>query len=182
MILKTFLKWSVPLIVSISSVEAAPATLRPGLWEHTTAIKSQSGEMEKAKKQMDQQMASMPPEQRKMMEQMMASQGIAQTPQGNSVKTCITPQDAKLNIVPQTDQRCKQQILKQSGNSVRFKYECQGNPHSSGEGEYIIKNNKAYTGKMSVRTTVQGHTEVMQMDQSGKWLSDDCGKLKPLSR
>ncbi|MDD2368707.1 MAG: DUF3617 family protein, partial [Sulfuricurvum sp.] len=48
----------------------AETTIRPGVWEYTSTIKSQSGEIEKSMAQMNQQMASLPPEQRKMMEKM----------------------------------------------------------------------------------------------------------------
>lgn len=43
---------------------AQAQTLRSGLWEHTVALKSQSGEMEKALTEM-QQLAAMPPAQRR---------------------------------------------------------------------------------------------------------------------
>src|SRR4051794_26771635 len=55
---------------------SAQQNMKPGLWEITTNMKSASGEMEKARAQMQQQMASMPPEQRKQMEDMMAKQGM----------------------------------------------------------------------------------------------------------
>ena len=51
-----------------STLNAEGSSLRPGVWEYTTTIKTQSGEMEKAMAQMEQQMAMLPPEQRKMME------------------------------------------------------------------------------------------------------------------
>lgn len=166
------------VIFGTQLLQAAPA-MRPGLWENTVSIKTQSGQMEKAMSEMEKQMASMPPEQRKMMEKMMASQGVSKSPQGNTIKTCISKEDAQEGYVPPSDGRCTQEIIRRSGNTMQVKFSCAGNPPSSGEGEYTFNNN-TYTGKMTVRTTTQGHTEVVQMNQSGKWLSDNCGTIKPV--
>jgi hypothetical protein len=35
--------------------------------------------------------------------------------------------------------------------------------------------------KMTVNGTVQGKAETMNMDASGKWLSADCGTVKPMA-
>jgi hypothetical protein len=34
--------------------------------------------------------------------------------------------------------------------------------------------------KMKTTAQVKGKTENMTMDAQGKWLSNDCGKLKPV--
>jgi hypothetical protein len=39
----------------------------------------------------------------------------------------------------------------------------------------------AYTMKMNTTTTVKGKPEKMTMDASGKWLSADCGAIKPIA-
>jgi len=135
--------------------------------------------MEKAMKEMQEQMASMPPDQRKMMQDMMASQGVSQTDAGTKIKVCITKEDLKRDMVPPADNQCKQDIVRKSGNSVWFKYTCKGNPPSSGEGEYTFVSDKAFKGKMTMHTTVEGRTDVIQMNQTGKWLSDNCGSVKP---
>lgn len=60
--------------------------IRPGLWEHSFTIKTQSGEMEAAMTQMQKELAGMPPEQRKMIEQMMELKGVGMGTKGTSVK------------------------------------------------------------------------------------------------
>lgn len=71
----------------------AQQKMRPGLWEHSMSMKSQSGQLEAAMAQAQKAMASMPPAQRKQMEQMMAAQGIgiSSGPQGQTIKVCIIP-------------------------------------------------------------------------------------------
>ena len=40
----------------------------------------------------------------------------------------------------------------------------------------------SYSSKSVMNTTVEGKPERMTMDQTGKWLSADCGALKPVKR
>ena len=41
---------------------------------------------------------------------------------------------------------------------------------------------QAYTTNMVVNSTVDGKPEQMTMDSRGKWLSADCGNVKPIKR
>ena len=50
---------------SLPLLSAAPG-MAPGLWEHNVKFKSQSGEMEKSRAEMQAEIASLPPDQRKM--------------------------------------------------------------------------------------------------------------------
>jgi hypothetical protein len=156
--------------------------IRPGLWEHTFTMKTQGGEMENAMARMQKELAGMPPEQRKMMEQMMAAQGVGVGPMGTSVKVCVTKEMSEHDYVPQKDGDCKQQVIKRTGNTMKFKFDCAGDPPSSGEGEITMSNSKTYTGKTTINTRVDGKPERMEMTQAGKWLSDDCGNVKPQRR
>lgn len=164
------------------AAHAQAQKMRPGLWEHSFTMKSQSGQMEKAMSEMHQQMAAMPPEQRKMMEQMMAQQGMGVGTPGKSVKVCITKEQAERDEIPQQEGNCTQQVVQRSGNTIKVKFSCAGNPPTSGEGEITFLSPTAYTGKTTVNTTVDGKPERMTMDQTGKWLSGDCGSIKPLRR
>jgi hypothetical protein len=152
--------------------------MRPGLWQHSFTITSQSGEMERAMDRMQQQLAGMPPEQRKLMEQMMAQEGVQLGASAQSVKVCISEEKAARGVVPQQDGNCSQEIVERSGNTTRLKFNCPGNPPSSGESEITFSSPTVYTGKSTVNTTVNGTPERMIMEQSGKWLSSDCGNLR----
>ena len=167
-------------ILLVTQILHAETTMRSGLWEQTVTVKTQSGQMEKAMSDMNKQMASIPPEQRKIMEKMMASNGIGKTSKDNTITMCITKEDAQKNYVSPAEGRCHQEIIQKNGNSIHIKFSCSGNPPSSGEGEYIFVNNTAYKGKLVMSTTAQGQTEIIQMNQSGKWLSDNCGNIKPI--
>ena len=55
---------------------ALAQTLKPGLWEIIDKMQSGSGQIEKGIAEMQKQMAGMSPEQRKMMQDTMAKQGL----------------------------------------------------------------------------------------------------------
>ena len=170
------------LIAAVFATGASAQTLKPGLWEMTHNMKSSSGEQEKAMEKMQQQMASMPPEKRKMMEEMMAKQGMSMGGPGaggRTMKICMTKDMVERNEIPTGRGDCKTTQQTRSGNTMKWSYAC-ANPPSTGEGQYTFTSAEAYTIKMTVNTTVKGRPETMNMDGSGKWLSADCGDVKPI--
>lgn len=150
----------------------------PGLWEHSYSMKTESGMVEGAMSQL----ANLAPEQKAMMEQMMAAQGISLGPSGNTIRVCISKEDAERGEVPQMDSDCTQKILHRSANTIKVGFSCTSDPPTRGEGEITFISPKAYTGKAVVQTTVQGVAEQMNIEQKGKWLSADCGNVKPLGQ
>jgi hypothetical protein len=163
------------------AASAQPGKLQPGLWEQTMTMKSASGQMEAQMAQMQQQMANMPPDQRKMVEDMMARQGVAMGSAGRNttIKMCISPEQAERVELPQQEGDCKQEMVERSGSTMRFRFACKGNPPTSGEGEYTLASPTSYSGRTTVLTQVQGKPEKMEMTQTGRWLGADCGAIKP---
>jgi hypothetical protein len=161
---------------------AAAQRLSPGLWEHSVTMKGAGGEMAAAMAKMQKEMAAMPPEQRKMMQDMMARQGmrIGSTDQTMAVKTCITPDQAARDQVPPPDGNCRMTSQERSGNTLRVKFECTGEHKGSGEGEYTFISDKAHKGRTVITTTVKGKPERIEIDHTGRWLAADCGTIKPM--
>jgi hypothetical protein len=175
------------LLIAATVVLSAPAhaqgaaqKLRPGLWEHGFTMKSQSGQLEAAMKKMQDAMAQMTPQQRKQMQDMMASQGVGMTGGSQSVKLCLSKEDAERDVPPQQD-GCDQKV-KRSGNVWQITFQCKGPPPSSGEGQMTLASPTAYTGSFVLLTEVDGKPERMQMTQTGKWLAADCGAIRPIAR
>ena len=167
------------LVASVSNVHAQ--VTKAGLWEVTTRLGG-SAEMDKAMVQMQQQMASMPPEQRKQMEAMLAKQGMSMTntPSGVLSKMCITKDMVERSQMPvQTQGDCTSTTSNKSSAGMTFKFSC-ASPPSSGEGQYTFMGDSAYTMKMKINTQQQGKSVVTTMDTSGKWLGTDCGNIKPM--
>jgi hypothetical protein len=173
----------IPLIAltAIAPVASAqPGKMQPGLWEQTMTMKSASGQMEAQMAQMQQQMANMPPEQRKMVEDMMAKQGVGMgAGRSPTIKMCISPEQAERAELPQQEGNCRQEMLERSGSTMRYRFSCTGTPPTSGEGEYTLASPTSYSGRTTVLTQVQGKPEKMEMTQTGRWLGADCGAIKP---
>lgn len=164
-----------------ATVALAQQNLKPGLWEITNRMQSAGGQMENQMAEMQKQMASMPPEQRKMMEDMMARQGVqmGKGPAGGmSTRVCLTREMIERNEVSQQRQDCKSTTHARTSNSVKMSFTCT-NPKSSGEGQITYTSPEAYSMKMVVNTEVEGRTDKVNMDTTGKWLGADCGNLKP---
>jgi hypothetical protein len=173
-------------LIALAAIAAHPAAaqpgkLQPGLWEQAMTMKSASGQMESQMAQMQQQLASMPPEQRKMMEDMMAKQGVAMSGGGRNttIKMCISPEQAERGDVPQHEGDCKQEVVERNGSTLRFRFACKGNPPTTGEGEYTMASPTSYSGRTTVLTQVQGKPEKMEMTHTGRWIGADCGAIKP---
>lgn len=166
------------LLAAVALAAAPPAPLKPGLWEHSFTIKSQSGRVEAAITEMQRQIEQMPPEQRRMMEQMMAGQGMAMRPGGGVVKACLTEAEIARGALPQQE-GCRQEVLEQSTERLRLRFVCAGDPPTSGEGEIVFHGPERYSGASTLNTELDGRPEVMTVEQAGRWLSADCGDVKP---
>ena len=170
-------------IALIASTGFATAqTMKPGLWEISNKMSGGSGEMEKGMADMQKQLANMPPEQRKMMEDMMAKQGVAMGAGGGggmSAKVCLTKDMVERNEVATQQGDCQSTNSSRTGNTMKFSFVC-AKPPSSGEGQVTFVSPEAYTMKMAITSTVKGKPEKMNMDATGKFLSAECGSIKPI--
>lgn len=163
------------------ALPAAAQKTAPGLWETTMNMQSADKQLQAQMEQARAQLAKLPPEQRKMMEDMMAKQGVGMGAAGNSFRYCLSKEQAERAEVPTDNEgRCKRETVERSGSTLRFKVVC-SNPPSTGQGEITFKGDKAYDMKMSFESQRQGKTDRMDMNGSARWLSADCGNLKPVA-
>ena len=176
-------RYLIAAALAVAATTAGAQNLKPGLWEVTNKMQTASGQMEAQMAQAQEQMAAMPPEQRKMMEEMMAQRGVklgAGGPgSGMSAKICLTKEMVERNEVPAQQGDCKTTQHARTGNTMKMSFVCT-NPPSNGEGQVTFVGPDAYNMKMLVNTTVQGKPEKINMDGTGKWLGADCGSIKPM--
>lgn len=187
------------LVISLNA-QAVNVDMKPGLWEHTTKLdgagteqKAQQEQLAKGLEAMKKQFENMPPEQRKMIEGMMADQGINSTDSsldmatkgiqilkdGTVVKECITQEEINRGKLPEISEDCEHKLTHMSAKVIKVSYTCSGTPPSQGESIITFQNPKVYTGNVTFKTTVGDRTETFDAKQSGKWLSSDCGDIKP---
>ena len=170
----------------VTVTPATAQTMKPGLWEITNKMGGsgeQGAQMAAAQTQMQKEMAGMSPEQRKQMEKMMGQHGVGMSPGapggGMSTRICITKEMAARNEPPAQQGDCKNEHMQRSGNTTKFKFTC-AKPPSTGEGEVTLHNPESYTMKMKMTSQAKGKPEQMTMDAQGKFLSNDCGSVKPI--
>ncbi len=171
------------------AVSANAQTMKPGLWEISQKMKFGSSEMNDAMAGMQEQMAKMPPEQRKQMQEMMAKKGVnvdlgsasgAGGPGAITVKTCMTQEMIDRNELPAAQNGCTSTRSPRIGNTMKMGFTC-AKPPSSGEGQVTFTSSDAYTMKMTITSTVKGKPEKLDMDGTGKWLGAQCGDVKPIA-
>jgi hypothetical protein len=168
-------------VLSAVSFCANAQSMKPGLWEINTKMQA-DGKMGQDMAKAQQRMASMPPEQRKMMEDMMAKQGVSigsGGPGSIGTKVCMTREMTERNEFPSQKDGCKQTASPRSGNTMKISFTCT-NPPSSGEGQITFVSPESYTMNMTMTTAAGGNPQKVNMDAAGKWLSADCGTLKPV--
>ena len=157
--------------------------VRPGLWEETIAIKTDDAQANAAMAQMKEKLANMPPDQRAAIEKMMASRGMGATMGGapNTVRVCITKEQVARGFTPDRDGRCSRVNVSTSGNVTKFDFTC-ASEHSNvtGHGTLTTMGDTAFAVSTVANTASAKKTMQVQSDIAGKFVSGDCGDVKPM--
>ena len=198
------MKKCLPVLAGLLCAAAAQADvkidMRPGLWENTIKMSDQSAQqmqnayadqMKEAMDAMKKQLAEMPPEQRKMMEDAMAASGMKMTEQGVSydggnvtisndktvVKNCVTQADIDKGRFRETEEGCTSTLKQIDKKHIKATEICTGEHPSSSETEIQFHSQAHYTGTGKITQTVEGKPVEINVSLEGKWLAADCGDL-----
>lgn len=161
------------------AVPAAAQTMKPGVWEVTNNVGDPSGRLQGAMSMLQGQMANMPPDQRKMMEQMMAQHGVqlSQSNGGIVAKVCVTPEMVKNADVPVSqDGNCSQSHSPIKNGRMTYTFNCPS-AQTSGSGEVRFISDTNYTMTATVQRA--GSPTPVTVNSSARWMGADCGALKP---
>ncbi len=156
--------------------------IRPGLWEETVSVKSDNAQMNAAMEQMKQRMAAMTPEQRAAMEKAMAGHGVAMNPGApNTLRVCVTKEQIARGFRPEEKGHCSRTNISTSGNVTKFDFACQSERGGgvSGHGVYTELADTAFTVSTTADMVSPKMTMHIQNDMTGKFISSDCGDVKP---
>ena len=161
-------------ILGAFAAQAQVAPIKPGLWQ----VRSERETNGQKAPDMSERLKNMPPERRAQFEAMMKERGIDTS--GNITKVCQTREmlDSKYfaNAIPD----CKTTYSTRTNSSWKSHTSCAQN-HIESDAEMIFSNPENYTVKIASTTQSEGQTKTSHMTMSGKWLSADCGDVKPLS-
>lgn len=176
--------------------------MQPGLWENSFKMTGESNkelqsiqndQMKKAMEEMKKQLANMPPEQRKQMEAMMAQSGVKIegdsiqihndavkiSSEGTKVKQCITQAEIDRGDFPDDDENCKSTLKQITKNHFKAIHKCTGENPSHGESEIVFDSKRHYSGTGIMTQTIDGKPHTLEVEMEGKWISNDCGDIKP---
>jgi hypothetical protein len=169
-------------VLVFSALAAQPAlaqNFKPGLWETNSKVGSASGKLQGLMAMAQQQMATMSPEQRARIDGMMARQGVVLSNDGVIAKVCVTPAMAAAHQLPlQQRGACSYQSAPMVGNTIKFSFSCT-NPQGAGDGTVTFASPTAYSASTRVTTNATGDNETVNVDSTGRWLSAECGSIRP---
>jgi hypothetical protein len=197
-VLGSLLQWS-------AQAESIKVDMSPGLWENNMTWDGegmkelqaqQTEEMKAAMAQMKEQFATMPPEQRKQMEAIMAQSGLQMnndgvsfnndqvqvSSSGTKVKSCITQAEIDRGEFPDNAEGCQSTIQKISATRFKATFICAGAEQSTGESEVTFHSPKHYSGSGKMTTQFEGKPRVMTFKMEGTWLDSDCGSVAPVGQ
>ncbi|WP_427914476.1 DUF3617 domain-containing protein [Ramlibacter sp. MMS24-I3-19] len=163
-----------------ASMPLAAQTLKPGLWD-MQARPQGDPEMQARIAKMRKDIESLPPDQRKQAEAMMAAHGmeIGSGPGGMSrMRICLTPEMVERNqlFIPRSDCHRDQQ---RSGSKVHLTYTCT-RPRSTGDVQMTVNSPESYALHADMTDELDGTPKTTTVDGNRKWVSADCGQVKPI--
>lgn len=175
------------VMASASALAQSAPDIKPGLWEQSVErVVGAGGPADSAAQQnlkaAQAALANMPPEQRKMMEKMMREQGIALQAGGDGVKVkqriCIAPGSRGVSAISGMPEGCTQSFTRK-GEAWEVVGRCEardGQPASEMRGTLTMLGSTGYRGDFTGGNTQLG---TAKMKTEGRWLSADCGSVKP---
>lgn len=157
--------------------------IKPGLWEMSTDSQQLNGKpVPDQSAQLAAQLKSMPPEMRQQIEAQMKAQGIqintSAAGGGIAARMCLTKAMLDQNRWQQAEGDCTTQVSSRSGNTWKWTMRCT-QPPAQGEGITTFSNPEYYTGDVRMTTQDNGKPQVMSMKHRARWISADCGGIKP---
>ena len=152
-------------------------TMKPGLWQIHLEREENGQPMPNAGERMQERLKNMTPEDRKRVEEMMRRQGVAPGADGMT-KLCYSQKMVEHGVWADQGE-CKTDYISRSTTSWKWHSSCPGLGYQ-GDGEATFPDAENFVVKYSGTSTTAGKTRSTKYTRTGKWLSADCGDLKPL--
>ena len=173
-------------LAALTAQEIKPFDAKPGLWENTMTMEI-SG-MPAMPQLTPEQLAQMPPAARQQMESMM--NGRAGAPRTITSKSCTTKEEINKGLAfsDKNQANCTRKIVSSSSSKVEMHVECAPDKTNMTvvtdiTVERLDAEHVRVAGTSKSTGTSAGNGAARTMDSkftvNGKWLSSDCGDVKP---
>lgn len=157
--------------LGLSPALASAVQLQPGVWEVSAQNMQVGGQAVPGMDQILSQLQNLPPEQRQMMEGMMAERGVKLGAGG--VQLCLTEEQISRQEIPLQDPNsgCTQEVTERSDSLWKFRFSC---PKAQGQGQTRFVSDKEF------HTDVQGtyNGQPSSMETKARWVGADCSTLR----
>lgn len=168
--------------VAVCAVQLAVAhagdfklNVKTGLWQTTVAVQM-SGQLPMS----DADLAKMPPERRQQMEAAMKA-AMASASQPHVVKSCVTAEQLRkgLSFKAEDQPSCKRTVVTSSSSNWEMHEECTGASPRTSNIRFHANSPEEIDGEMHMTMSRGERTMTSNGTIHGKWLSSDCGDVKP---
>ena len=185
--MKSILIMSAALLAPLTTWAAddiKPFDGKPGLWETTSTTEMSGMTGTPAMPQIPpEQLAKMTPQQRAQVEAMMKSRmgAAGGAPQTNTSKVCLTADSFKNALAMNQRENCTYKVTASSSSSQTIQMECtQGKTNMTGDMTVERVDSEHAKGNVVMKTSGEAAMNI-KMSFATKWLSADCGDVKPLA-
>jgi Outer membrane protein len=175
--IRSFLTAGTLALAALPAAAQSAPKIKPGLWEMRVEQEKNGQKVSNPSERMQEHMKTMTPERRKQFEEMMKQRGIDTTGSG-AIRICYTQK--MLDHGNFSDQGgCKTNFSEHSAGSWKWHSVCP-QMNYEGEGEARFSDPENFIVKSSGVTTNGGNTVKTSSTRTGKWLSANCGAVKPM--
>ena len=168
-----FLAFTVTIFPFAAQAQTA-LPIRPGLWQ-IHIDREVNGQKPP---DMSEKMKNMDPETRKRVEAMMKERGIDMGGSGPD-KVCYSKEMIDRGRWAHQEDDCKTDFSSRTTSSWKWHSSCP-KLGSESDGEATFSGSENYVVKTSSVAKLGGTSRTSHMTITGKWMSADCGDLKPL--
>lgn len=150
---------------------------KPGLWE--TVSTTQMEGMPAMPQISPDKLAQMPPEARARVEAMMKN--AAGGPRTTTSRSCQTRESIDRGMSLNSQSECTQHAVSSTSSRIQIHYECTPprGGHSVGDMTVERLDNGHAKGTMVMKINASGRDMTMNMSFDTKFISSDCGDVKP---
>jgi hypothetical protein len=163
--------------LSLGAAAQAVPRIKAGLWQIQVEREENGQKMPDASERMKEHMKNMTPERRKQFEEMMKQRGV-DTSAGGVMKLCYSQKMVERGAW--SDQGgCKTEYSTRSASAWKWHSTCAQLGYQ-GDGEASFTDPENFVVKSAGVLTIDGKAHTSNSVRTGKWISPDCGDVKPM--